>query len=137
MTAPSTAAGWSAPEGSRTLQCPLSLRGLTQAAEKLSDELAMPHSPPMEGMRLTGRHARTVDLPDRRLAVIKGRDEFALVPWRGDLAHLRGRDIAIAIRDRAITLSIARARERDLTSNKLEFAAGAGSLRGSSPCAPG
>jgi type IV secretory pathway VirD2 relaxase len=69
----------------------LSERGFSHVVETLSAELAMPHFPPMEGIRLRGRHIHTIDLPDRRLAVIKGREEFALVPWRGDLAHLRAR----------------------------------------------
>jgi Protein of unknown function (DUF3363) len=65
-------------------------------------------------MRLTGGNIRTIDLPDVRLAVIKGREEFALVPWRGEFARLRGKEISISVHDRAITLSITRARGREL-----------------------
>jgi hypothetical protein len=92
----------------------LNQRGLTRAAEKLSSELAVPHFQPLEGMHLRGAHIRTIDLPDMRLAVIRGRDEFALVPWRGELAMAQGKEIRIAARDRAITLSLTRAPARDL-----------------------
>jgi type IV secretory pathway VirD2 relaxase len=91
----------------------LSSRGFSGVAEKVSEELVMQHFA-LDGMPFKGRHIRTIDLPDRRLAVIKGRNEFALLPWRAEFARLRGKEIAIAVHDRAITLSIARGRGRDL-----------------------
>lgn len=89
-------------------------RGITVAAEKLVAQLGMPHYSPAEGMRITGRHAGTIDLPMQRLAVIKGRQEFTLVPWRPELLKMRGKEIEISVRDRTITMAIARGPVRDL-----------------------
>ncbi len=75
----------------------------------------MPHFAPIEGMRITGKFVRTVDLPTMRLAVIKGREDFTLVPWRPELMQMRGKDIAVGVHDRAITLSIARGRDLGLS----------------------
>ena len=74
----------------------------------------MGHIAPIEGLRLTGKLVRTVDLPTLRLAVIKGREDFTLVPWRAELQQMRGKEIAIGVHDRTITMSLARGRERDL-----------------------
>ena len=89
-------------------------RGLKVAAEKLSAQMAMPHVSPFEGMRITGKHVGTIDLPMQRLAVIKGRKEFTLVRWRPELLKMRGKDIDISVRDRTITMALARGRVRDL-----------------------
>jgi hypothetical protein len=92
----------------------LNHQGLTVAAEKLSAQMAMPHYSPVAGMPLTGKHVGTIDLPMQRLAVIKGRQEFTLVPWRPELLAMRGKDIEISVRDRTITLALARGPVRDL-----------------------
>jgi type IV secretory pathway VirD2 relaxase len=92
----------------------LNHRGITVAAEKLSAQLAMPHCSVFEGMRITGKHVGTIDLPMQRLAVIKGGDEFTLVPWRPELLKMRGQEIDISVRDRTITMALARGRVRDL-----------------------
>ena len=92
----------------------LNHRGITVAAEKLSAQLGMPHHSPVEGMRMTGKHVGTIDLPMQRLAVIKGRHEFTLVPWRPELLKMRGKDIEISVHDRTITMALARGRVRDL-----------------------
>jgi hypothetical protein len=86
----------------------LNHRGITVAAEKLSAKLAMPHHSPVEGMSMTGIHLGTIDLPMQRLAVIKGRHQFTLVPWRPELLKMRGKDIEISVRDRTITMALAR-----------------------------
>ena len=91
----------------------LNHRGLTVAAERLSAQLAMPHVSPFEGTRMTGKHVGTVDLPMQRLAVIKGRHEFTLVPWRSELLNMRSKDIDISARDRTITMTLACGRVRD------------------------
>jgi hypothetical protein len=75
----------------------LNHRGLKVAAEKLSAQMAMPHVSPFEGMRITGKHVGTIDVPMRRLAVIKGRQEFTLVRWRPELLKMRGKDIEISV----------------------------------------
>jgi type IV secretory pathway VirD2 relaxase len=53
---------------------------VTLAAANLSEQLDLPHVAPAEGRRFTGKHVSTIDLPLQRLAVIKGRDAFTLVP---------------------------------------------------------
>jgi type IV secretory pathway VirD2 relaxase len=92
----------------------LNHQGLTVAAEKLSAQMAMPHYSPVAGVPLTGKHVGTIDLPMQRLAVIKGRQEFTLVPWRPELLAMRGKDIEISVRDRTITMALARGPVRDL-----------------------
>ena len=89
-------------------------RGIITAAEKMSVQLGMPHHAPFEGMRLTGKHVGTIDLPMQRLAVIKGRQEFTLVPWRQELLKMHGKEIDVSVRDRTITMAPARGRVRDL-----------------------
>ncbi|KAB2849109.1 MAG: DUF3363 domain-containing protein [Hyphomicrobiaceae bacterium] len=92
----------------------LNHKGIAVAAEKLSVELGLPHHSPFEGMRFTGRHVSSIDLPMQRLALIKGRHEFTLVPWRPELLRMRGKDVEISVRDRTITMTLARGRTRDL-----------------------
>ena len=88
-------------------------QGLT-VARKLSAQLGMPPESPVECMRISGKHVSTIDLPMQRLAVIKGRQEFTLVPWRPELLAMRGKDIEISVRDRTITMALARGPVRDL-----------------------
>ena len=92
----------------------LNNKGITAAAEKISTQMGMPHHAPFEGMRLTGKHVGTIDLPMQRLAVIKGRQEFTLVPWRPELLKMHGKEIDVSVRDRTITMAPARGRVRDL-----------------------
>jgi type IV secretory pathway VirD2 relaxase len=92
----------------------LNHRGITVAAEKLSAQLGMPHHSPVVGMRMIGKHVGTIDLPRQRLAVIKGRQEFTLVPWRPELLKMRGKEIEISVRGRTITMALACGRVRDL-----------------------
>ena len=44
----------------------------------------------------------------QRLAVIKGRQEFTLIPWRLELLKLHGKDVDMRVRDRTITMVPAR-----------------------------
>ena len=92
----------------------LNHKGITVAAEKLSVQLGMPLEAPVEGMRICGKHVGTIDLPMQRLAVIKSRHEFTVVPWRPELLRMRGKDIEISMRDRTITMALARGRVQDL-----------------------
>ena len=92
----------------------LNHKGITVAAEKLSAQLGMPHYAPVEGLRIVGKHVGNIDLPMQRLAVIKGRHEVTLVPWRPELLKMRGKEIEIRVRDRTITMALARGRNRDL-----------------------
>jgi hypothetical protein len=88
--------------------------GITVAAAKLSAQLEMPHHSPVEGMCIIGKHVASIDLPMQRLAVIKGRHEFTLVPWRPELLKMRCKDIEISVNDRTITMALARGRVQDL-----------------------
>ena len=92
----------------------LNHKGITVAAEKMSAQLGMPHHAPFEGMRMTGKHVGTIDLPMQRLAAIKGRQEFTLVPWRPELLKMHGKEIDISVRDRNITMTLGRGRILDL-----------------------
>jgi type IV secretory pathway VirD2 relaxase len=92
----------------------LNHKGITVAAEKLSVELGMLPESPFEGMRMSGKHIGNIGLPMQRLAVIKGRHEFTLVPWRPELLRMRGKNIEISLRDRTITMTLARGRTREL-----------------------
>jgi type IV secretory pathway VirD2 relaxase len=90
--------------------------GIARAAEKVSAQLGLPHDSPIEDFRITGKHVGTLELPMQRLAVIKSREAFTLVPWRPELMQMRGKDIEIRVHDRTIAMGIARARghSRDL-----------------------
>jgi Protein of unknown function (DUF3363) len=92
----------------------LNNKGTTIAAETMSAQLGMPHHSLCVGMRMTGKHVGTIDLPMQRLAVIKGRQAFTLVPWRPELLKMHGKEIDISVRDRTITMALARGRVRDL-----------------------
>ena len=50
----------------------------------------------------------------QRLAVIKGGQEFTLVPWRPELLKMRGKEIDNSVRDHTIMMALARGRVRDL-----------------------
>jgi type IV secretory pathway VirD2 relaxase len=89
-------------------------RAVTHIAATLATEHQLPHVPLIEGRRSTGQHIRTIDMPLQRLAVIKGRTAFTLVPWRPELAKLQGRDIEISLQNQQITITVARGRSRDL-----------------------
>jgi Protein of unknown function (DUF3363) len=65
-------------------------------------------------MRMTGKHVGTIDLPMQRLTVIKDRQEFTLVPWRPELLKMHSKEENISVRDRRITMALARGRVRDL-----------------------
>ncbi|MDZ4841029.1 MAG: DUF3363 domain-containing protein [Hyphomicrobium aestuarii] len=93
----------------------LNQRGITRAVDELSAELRMGHISMTEGQRFDGYHARNVNLPSQRLAVIKGREDFTLIPWRKDLAKMQGKDLVIRFDNRAITLTIATGRDRGLS----------------------
>src|SRR5262249_9631072 len=91
----------------------LNNRGITVAAEEMSAQLGMPYQAPFEGMRMTGTHVGTIDLPMQCLAIIKGRHEFTLVPWRPELLKMPGKEIDINVRGRTIAMMPARRRVRD------------------------
>jgi type IV secretory pathway VirD2 relaxase len=92
----------------------LEQRALARMSQQLSVEFGLPRAVLNEGARFQGQHVRTIDLPTKRIAVIKGRDAYALVEWQPGLMKLRGKEIAISVRDHAITMVLARGTVRDL-----------------------
>ena len=98
----------------RKLLAELSLRGRSALVARLETEIDLPHRPLSEGDRFQGRHVKTVDMPTGRLAVIANKREFTTIPWRSELMQMRGRDVTLAVQDRAITISMARVLQRDL-----------------------
>ncbi len=93
----------------------LNQRGLIRTVDKLSTELRMGHISMVEGQRFDGYHARSINLPTQRLAVIKGREDYTLIPWRKDLAKMQGQDLVVRVDNRAVTLTIATGRDRGLS----------------------
>jgi hypothetical protein len=73
----------------------LDTQGLAVVADRLTAEFKMLHSELIEGMGITGKFVRTIDLSTMRLALIKARDELMLVQWPTQLMHMRGKDIAV------------------------------------------
>ena len=63
---------------------------------------------------MTGKHVGTIDLPLQRLACHQRSPEFTLVPWQPELLKMHGKEIDISVRDRTITMALARGRVRDL-----------------------
>jgi Protein of unknown function (DUF3363) len=88
-------------------------RGITVAAKKMSAQLEMPHQAPFEGLTMTGELIGTVELPMQRLAVIKSRQEFTVVPWRPELLKMHGKEIDISVHNRTTTIALARGGVRD------------------------
>ncbi len=93
----------------------LNERGWASLARRLEGELDQVYRPMSEGMRITGRHTRDVTFPAGRIAVIQDRTSFTLIPWRPELAQMRGKEIDVAIRDRTLSLAISRGRDRGLS----------------------
>lgn len=93
----------------------LNQRGWAALGRRLEGDLDQVYRPMIEGMGITGRHTRDVTFPAGRIAVIQDRTSFTLIPWRPELAQMRGREIDVAIRDRTLTLAISRGRDRGLS----------------------
>ncbi len=97
------------------MQGKLTERGWAAVGRRLEAELDQVYQPMTEGTRITGKHTRDVVLPTGRLAVIQDSTTFTLIPKHADLAQFRGKEIDVSVRDRAITLSISRGRDRGLS----------------------
>ena len=93
----------------------LNERGWTALGRRLEAELNQVYRPMTEDMQITGRHTRDVTFPAGRIAVIQNRTSFTLIPWRPDLAQMRGKEIDFAMLNRTLTLAIFRGRERGLS----------------------
>lgn len=64
--------------------------------------------------RFEGVFERTADLAQGRMAIIGNEKAFAMVPWRADLERQRGRSLVIEARERGISWSLPRGRQRGL-----------------------
>ncbi len=93
----------------------LNERGWSSLARRLEGELDQVYRPMTEGMWITGRHTRDVTFPAGRIAVIQDRTSFTLIPWRPELAQMRGKEIDVAIHNRTLSLAISRGRARGLS----------------------
>jgi Protein of unknown function (DUF3363) len=89
-------------------------RSLKRVAEHVSTELNLPHLILSDGSRFQGRHVKTVQLPEMKIAVIKGRHDFALIPYQSALMQMRGREIMVRVQDRAVSLVPFDGRDRGL-----------------------
>jgi type IV secretory pathway VirD2 relaxase len=89
-------------------------RSLKRVAGHVSAELNLPHLILFDGSRFQGRHVKTVQLPEMKIAVIKGRQEFALIPYQSALMQLRGREMVVRVQDRAMSLILFDGRDRGL-----------------------
>ena len=93
----------------------LSQRGISRVVARLSAESGLSHVPISEGQRFRGQHVRTVDLPTQRLAVIRGHQDFTLVPWRPELTKLLGHEVDVRVDNRTIIMALAPRRDRGLS----------------------
>ena len=93
----------------------LNQRSWATLGRRLEGELDLVYRPMTEGVRITGRHTREVALPAGRIAVIQDRTSFTLIPWRPELAQMRGKEIDVAMLNRTLTLAISRGRDRGLS----------------------
>jgi type IV secretory pathway VirD2 relaxase len=87
-------------------------RSLERVIERVSADLNLPHLVLSDGSRFEGRHVNTVQLPEMKIAVIKGRHEFALIPYTSALAQMRGREMVVRVRDRTVSLAVFDGRDR-------------------------
>jgi len=67
------------------------------------------------GATFEGSFEGTVDLGQGRFALIGQSKEFALVPWRKDMDHHRGKNLTIKVRQRGIDWSLPRSRKRGIS----------------------
>ena len=68
-----------------------------------------------QGDKFSGKFQKTIDLGQGRMALLTDGKQFVLVPWRRDMALLRGRDLAIERTRTGVSFSIGRARSRGIS----------------------
>lgn len=93
----------------------LAQEGWANLVRKLETDHNQIYLPAEDGMQFTGKHNLDVALPTARLALIQDRTTFTLGQSRPELAQLRGKQIDVSVRNRAITLVISRGRDRGLS----------------------
>jgi type IV secretory pathway VirD2 relaxase len=87
---------------------------LDRVVDHVSAKLNLPHLVLSEGSRFQGRHVNTVQLPEMKIAVIRGRQDFALIPYQSALMQMRGREMVVRVQDRAVSLVLFDGRDRGL-----------------------
>jgi hypothetical protein len=85
-------------------------RDLTQAADRLSNEIGLGYTEAVPGERVEGTYRRAVDLVSGRFALIERSRDFTLVPWREVLERSRDRMVSGIAREEGISWTLGRQR---------------------------
>lgn len=85
-------------------------RELLRVAARMADELGLPYLEAEQGVRITGRLERRVDLSSGRFAVIANSREFTMVPWRQSLEPQIGRELDVRVGSAGVSWTIGRGR---------------------------
>ena len=85
-------------------------RELLRVAAQMSDELGLDYLAAGQGVRITGRLERRLDLASGRFAVIANSREFTLVPWRPSLERQVGRELDAKVGSAGVSWTIGRGR---------------------------
>lgn len=93
----------------------MALAELDEAAQLHAVKTGGIYQPLTTGDHFRGRYHGHLDLGQGRMALLSNGNEFTLVPWRGDLTDLRGRDLSIERTRSGISFSISRSRMRGLS----------------------
>ena len=88
----------------------LQRRELLRVASALSSELQLPFVEAEDGMRISGRLHRRLDLAAGPHAVIENGREFTLVPWRPVLSRSVGQEVSGLVSRGSISWSLGRGR---------------------------
>lgn len=88
---------------------------LRAAAEAHALKTGEVYQPLSTGDQFRGRYKGHLDLGQGRMALLNNGKEFTLVPWRRDLAQLRGRDLSIQRTRSGINFSMGHDRSRGLS----------------------
>lgn len=79
---------------------------------KLSGQLPASLNP---GSSFEGKFVDTMDLAQRRFAVIAKSKEFALVPWRNEMEQYRGQNLIVRTRGNSVSWSFPQGRKRGIS----------------------
>lgn len=93
----------------------MAARELEQAAQAEANKTGQTHHQIGAGRRFDGKLMGWIDLGQGRMAHLSDGKEFVLVPWRRDLANLRGRALTVQSTHRGVSFSLARGRTRGLS----------------------
>lgn len=94
----------------KDLLATLRRRELLRVAAQMANELGLPYLEAEQGVRITGRLERRLDLASGRFAVIASSREFTLVPWRQSLEREVGRELDVRVRSAGVSWTIGRGR---------------------------